>query len=115
MQFKPSAGIFVAGIVISTVGTLVVLVGMNTSNSDGGLLSLLGFVASVVGVVLVCIGASRALAIIDAIPAAFRYVAEGQAHTVHAPQQPNQQFSQHYPEQPYTQPPNQGYQQPPAQ
>lgn len=99
MQFKPSAGIFVAGIATTIGGALLFLM-VATGDGEGMGLAMIGLGASVAGVVMLCVGAARALAIIDALPAAFRNLDRSQ--------QPNQQFPQ---QQPYSQP--QAYEQQP--
>jgi hypothetical protein len=119
MRFKPSAGIFVAGLVTMVVSGVFAAGAM--SSSDGAGFGLLGFAGGIAGLIMLCVGAARALAIIDAIPAAFRSVSAGQVPLQQAPaqQQPIQQFPQ---QQPYSQPqpplynPSPRYeQQPPAQ
>jgi hypothetical protein len=109
MRFKPSAGIFVAGLATMVVSGVFVAGAM--SSSDGAGFGLLGFAGGVAGLIMLCVGAARALAIIDAIPAAFRSVSAGQAPLQQAPtpQQPIQQF----PQQPYSQPQPPVYNSPP--
>lgn len=70
-------------------------------------MGLLGFAGGVAGLVMLCVGAARALAIIDALPAAFRYVSALQAPLQQAPTppQPNQAFPQPYQQHGYNQPP----------
>lgn len=106
MNFKPSAGIFVAGLATSFGGGLLLSMGMGmASGSSGGgaaAMAFLGFAASVAGLIMLCIGATRALRIIDALPAAFRTV--------------NGSLGQQAPAQFHNQPQHQGYgQQPPVQ
>lgn len=53
---------------------------------------------------MVYVGASRALKIIDALPAALGFAVQEQAHHAPAPQPFAQQIKQPYPPQPYTPP-----------
>lgn len=88
MHFKPSAGIFVAGLATSFGGGLFVATGIGNSG-----MAFIGFAASVAGLVMMCIGATRALQIIDALPAAFHNITVGIG-------QPNQPQHQTYGQQP---------------
>jgi hypothetical protein len=104
MPFKPSAGIFVAGLA-TTVGSAV-LAAMATTSSGAGVMVLLGFAGGVAGLIMLCVGAARALAIIDALPAAFRAVSAPQApQQSPTPPQLNQAFPQSYQQHGYNQPP----------
>lgn len=118
MQFKPSAGIFVAGLVTSIVGVLlaVMAVGISGSASSGAGagaagLGFVSFAASVAGLVMMCIGAYRALRIIDSLPGALRYAGQGQhEQRTPAPQPRSQQVPQgYYPPQPHNQPQHREY------
>lgn len=80
MQFKRSAGIFVAGITLFFAGPLLSVIGaafgawsitsINDRGISGALLALaaLGWVVSLVGVILMIVAAHRALVKIDALP-----------------------------------------------
>jgi len=73
MQPKPSAGMFVAGFVMSVFGPLLgwIGVGMSTSASSNGAglgAAAIGFLAALAGVILVCVAVYRALVKIDALP-----------------------------------------------
>lgn len=116
MQFKPSAGIFVAGLATAVGGGVIASIAMTTTSSEGaGLMGLLGFAAGVAGLVMLCVGAARALAIIDAIPAAFRNLSSGQTPLQQppAPRPANPQLPPYAPQQPHVAQ-NQGYNQPPV-
>ncbi len=121
MQFKPSAGIFVAGLLMSIIGPVVGFIGIGIANSasrsyfydsgsaaGGGFVAFLGFALALVGILLVYVGATRALRIIDALPHVLHFQGQGQASPVPAPQPPVQQPQQGYAQQPQQQP------QPPA-
>ncbi|MFJ5693314.1 hypothetical protein ACIP9X_05610 [Arthrobacter sp. NPDC093125] len=120
MNFKPSAGIFVAGLVTSIAGALlaVIAAGISGSASSGAGAGAAGmgfvsFAVSVAGLVMMCVGARRALLIIDSLPAAFSNLISRQGQPSHqptpAPQQAHQQFPQNYSPQPHMQPQHQGY------
>jgi hypothetical protein len=80
MQFKRSAGVFVAGITLIFAGPLLTFGGTTfaawaaTSNNDRGLaavflgVAVLGAVAGFVGFILLIVAAHRALVKIDALP-----------------------------------------------
>ncbi|MDP9982950.1 putative membrane protein [Pseudarthrobacter oxydans] len=80
MQFKRSAGIFVAGISLIFCGPLLTFIGTTfgtwsaASKSDSGLnavfigLAVFGLIAGFVGVIMLVVAAHRALVKIDAIP-----------------------------------------------
>jgi len=113
MQFKPSAGIFVAGLLMSIIGPVLGFMGVGIANSasrsyysdsgsaaGGGFLAFLGFATALVGIILIYIGATRALRIIDALPHVLNFQGQGQAPHVPAPQPPAQQPQQSYTPQP---------------
>lgn len=89
------------------VSAVFVAMAMNSSSSGTGPMALLGLAGEIIGLVMLCVGAARALAIIDALPAAFRNVSAPQAPLQQAPmsQQPNQAFPQSYEQHGYNQPP----------
>lgn len=98
MHFKPSAGIFVAGLATSFGGGLFVAMGSGNSG-----MAFIGAAVSVAGLVMMCIGATRALQIIDALPAAFRTINVGMGQPQQqapAPQFQNQPQQQAYGQQP---------------
>ncbi|WP_459383827.1 hypothetical protein [Arthrobacter humicola] len=79
MEFKRSAGVFVAGISLFLGGPLLSYVGIifmavSASRNDSGLLavfvgvSILGAVAGLVGFFMLLVATHRALAKIDALP-----------------------------------------------
>lgn len=113
MQFKPSAGIFVSGLLMSILGSVFGFVGMGIASSGsyydsgssagGGFLAFLGFATALVGTILVYVGATRALKIVDALPAVLNFAAYEQARYAPAPP-PAQQFQQPAPQQPQHQP-----------
>ncbi|CAM3125594.1 hypothetical protein PSET11_01358 [Arthrobacter ulcerisalmonis] len=72
MQYKPSAGIFIGGLVLSFAGVTFMLLGNLVE--EPAVAILLGMLGLLVGLVLLCVGASRALVIIDQLPAAFRHL-----------------------------------------
>ncbi|MDQ0865721.1 hypothetical protein [Arthrobacter globiformis] len=116
MNFKPSAGIFVAGLVTSFGGGLFWSMGMGmaATSSGGGPagMAFVGFAASVAGLIMLCIGATRALRIIDTLPAALWNLTAGQGQPqqpIPAPQQTHQQFPQSYQAQPQNQHPHREY------
>ncbi|MDQ0924599.1 hypothetical protein QF038_003107 [Pseudarthrobacter sp. W1I19] len=146
MQFKPSAGIFVTGLVLSIIGTVFGFIGIGIAGSSrsyyssgasagGGFLAFLGFATALIGVVLIYVGASRALKIIDALPFVLNFNGQGQSSHIPAHQpathQPSAQQIQQSPPapKPQQQQPNarpqtpqhlvynepQGEQQPPVQ
>jgi hypothetical protein len=104
MQFKPSAGVFVGGLATMVGSAFIFAIAM--ASSEGAFMGLIGFAGGVAGLIMLCVGAARALAIIDALPAAFRNVSVLQAplHQAPAPQQSNQAFPESY-----------GHNQPPVQ
>ncbi|ELT44822.1 hypothetical protein [Arthrobacter nitrophenolicus] len=107
MYFKPSAGIFVGGLATSFGGTLLILMAANSSGEDTGFMALAGVMAAIAGIIMLCIGAARALRIIDALPAAFRNLDRAQASQQQAPAPQQSMGSQPpgYPQQGYIQPP----------
>lgn len=106
MQFKQSAGIFVGGLAASFGGTLLVLMATAANGDGAALVGLVGILVSVSGIVMLCVGAARALAIIDAIPAAFRNLDGYRAPHQQGPAAAPQGFHQSYPQQQvYNQPP----------
>ena len=121
MQFKPSAGIFVTGLLLTIFGPAFGAVGVGVASSAsrsypydsgsaaaGGFVAFLGFATGLTGIILIYIGATRALRIIDALPHVLNFQGQGQAPHVPAPQAPVQQFQQPVPllrqQQPYTRP-----------
>jgi hypothetical protein len=84
MYFKPSAGIFVSGLLLSILGTIFGFIGMGVASSGsyyddgravgGGTLVFLGFGVALTGIIMVYVGASRALKVIDALPSALKLV-----------------------------------------
>lgn len=118
MYFKPSAGIFVSGLLLSILGTIFGFIGLGVASSGsyydsgrsvgGGTLVFLGFAAALAGVIMVYVGASRALKVIDALPAALKLVPLELQQQPASHQQPSrQQFQQGHPQpqqQPYVQP-----------
>lgn len=117
MQFKPSAGIFVTGLLMSILGPVFGSIGIGIASSanrsyysdsgssvGGGFLAFLGFATAVVGIILVYIGATRALRIIDALPAALGFAGQGQAPFAAVAQPPVTQYEQPRPPQPQQQP-----------
>lgn len=115
MHFKPSAGIFVAGLFTSILGSVVGTVGIGVVSSSrsyydsgsaagGGFAVFLGFLAAFVGLIMVYVGATRALRILDALPAALGFAVQGQGRYAPAHQQSVPQFQQPYPSQPYSPP-----------
>lgn len=115
MRFKPSAGIFVAGLLMSIIGPVFGFIGIsiassarssyyysdNGSSTGGGFLAFLGFATALVGIILVYVGATRALRIIDALPYVLNFQGQVQAPHVPAPQPPVQAPEQSYaPQQP---------------
>lgn len=114
MQFKPSASIFVTGLLMSILGPVFGLVGMGIADSGrysdsgssvgGGFLAFLGFATALVGIILVYVGATRALRIIDALPSALGFAGQGQAPYAPTPQSPANQYVQPRPFQPRQQP-----------
>lgn len=80
MQFKRSAGVFVAGITLILAGPLLSLIGTTfgtwsfTSLRDGNMsgafiaLAALGGLVSFIGFILLVVAAHRALVKIDALP-----------------------------------------------
>lgn len=119
MQFKPSAGIFVTGLLMSIIGPVFGFIGINIASSarssyyysdngssaGGGFLAFLGFATALVGIILVYVGATRALRIIDALPHVLNFQGQGQAPQLPAPQPPAQQLQQSAPPQQQPQPP----------
>lgn len=103
MRFKPSAGIFVGGLL--ALFTAAVLLVFSIAGDGRGALAMAmgGLLLSLVGIIMLCVGAARALTIIDAIPAAFRSLNNGQAPNEQAPAPQSSSFQQ------------QGYNQPPVQ
>lgn len=99
MQYKPSAGIFVGGLAASFGGTVFFMLALQGSNEGAAMGAVIGIVVSIGGIVMLCIGAARALAIIDALPAAFRNL--DKIHQLHqrapAPAQQGQ-FPQPHPQ-----------------
>jgi hypothetical protein len=85
MQFKRSAGIFVAGISFFFGGPLLTFVGSTfatwaaTTGNDRGLVAVfigvagLGAVAAFIGFILLIVAAHRALVKIDALPVRVHY------------------------------------------
>lgn len=114
MLFKPSKGIFVGGIVASFCGWLFFSMALAGTGEDANLMMLLAVGLSVAGLVMLCVGAARALEIIDAIPAAFRNLDQAKAASLQHPdpQQPQQSIWQGQGGQP---PAQQGFTQPPPQ
>lgn len=70
MHFKPSAGVFVGGLAASIGGMLLVLLAA-ASGEEGAFMVLIGILVGIAGTIMLCIGAARALVIIDSLPAAF--------------------------------------------
>lgn len=79
MQFKRSAGIFVAGISLVFGGPLLSFIGItfgawSASKNDSGLsavflgLAVLGYIVAFVGLIMLVVAAHRALVKIDALP-----------------------------------------------
>lgn len=98
MHFKPSAGIFVAGLATSVAGAIFAAMSMGmarTSSSGASMLALAGIAAAVAGLIMMCMGASRALKIIDTLPAAFRSLGQGQP-THQAPPAQHSYTPQHH-------------------
>lgn len=100
MQFKESAFIFVTGFVLFVIGGFVNALGIAgnithsltrtsiySSSTDGGavVLTLLGSVVALIGLIQMCMGAYRALKKIDALP-----VPAAGAAAVAVPPAPNQ-------------------------
>jgi Flp pilus assembly pilin Flp len=108
IMFKPSAGIFVGGLAASFGGTLLVL--LSAQAEEGAAMASVGLIVAVCGIVMLCIGAARALTIIDALPAAFRNLDQERTPRQSAPAAPQHGQELHHQ---YMQ--NQGYNQPPAQ
>jgi predicted lipid-binding transport protein (Tim44 family) len=109
MRFKPSVGIFVGGLA-STFGGAVLFL-LVATGGDGGesmFMGLIGILVCIAGIVMLCVGAARALAIIDALPAAFRNL-DRQSPYGQAPQPPHQTNWQ----QPHIQPPGPAHTPPP--
>jgi hypothetical protein len=121
MHFKPSAGIFVAGLLMSIIGPVIGFIGVGIASSSsrsyysdsgssvgGGFLAFLGFATALVGIILVYVGATRALRIIDALPHVLNFGGQGQPSHVPASQPPAaMRFEQAQPPQPqqwYTRP-----------
>lgn len=107
MQFKPSAGIFVGGLATSFGGALLLMMSTAGDSEAAAGMALVGVLLSIGGIIMLCIGAARALAIIDAVPAAFRNLDRVQAphQQAPAPQPANQQFPPYTPQQYGQQPP----------
>lgn len=103
MQYKPSAGIFVGGLAASFGGTVFFMLALQGDSEGAAAAALIGVLVSIGGIVMLCIGAARALAIIDALPAAFRNLDRLQHPQASAPAQQGQ-FPQPHPQ-------NQGVQQ----
>jgi hypothetical protein len=101
MDFKPSAGIFVGGLAAAFGGTLLFLMGIQATDEGAGMMVLVGALVDLAGIIMLCIGAARALRIIDAIPYAFRNLDRMQAPHQQAP------APQPYPQQGFNQPPTQ--------
>lgn len=78
MQFKKSANVFVSGLVLSFLGNVVGIIAAATasatssryygSNGAAIVLAILGFIVGLVGLILLLVGAYRALVKIDALP-----------------------------------------------
>ena len=79
MEFKRSAGIFVAGVTLLLGGPLLSLIATTlrtyaASSNDGGLsavsigLAVFGFLIGFVGIIMIVVAAHRALVKIDAFP-----------------------------------------------
>lgn len=78
MQFKPSAGIFSGGVVLFIIGSVfglfatMTLISSSSSYygpSSGAItFTFLGWGAALTGTILVCVGITRALTKIDALP-----------------------------------------------
>ena len=68
------------------------MLSLQGSNEGAAMGALIGIVVSIGGIVMLCIGAARALAIIDALPAAFRNLDKMQSmqQQAHAPAQQGQ-------------------------
>lgn len=107
MEFNPSTGIFVGGLAASFGGTLLVLMAATSPGEDTAFMALAGVLVDIAGVIMLCIGAARALKIIDALPAAFRNLDRVQAshQQVPAPQPFMGSQQPSHPQQGYIQPP----------
>ncbi|WP_028278109.1 hypothetical protein [Arthrobacter sp. I3] len=78
MQFEPSAGFFSGGVVLSIIGSVIGLLAITTlisysssyyGPSSGAItFTFVGWAAALVGNILVCVGITRALTKIDALP-----------------------------------------------
>lgn len=92
MQFKRSAGVFVAGVTLILVGPLLALIGTTfgtwsfTSLRDGNMsgvfigLAALGGRVSLIGFILLVVSAHRALVKIDALPVRVQSSRQDWAH-----------------------------------
>lgn len=107
MLFKPSKGIFVGGIVASFCGWFVFYMALAGNGGDTNFMMLVAIGLSVAGLVMLCVGAARALEIIDAIPAAFRNLDQAGAASLQQPQHPTWQGPQPPTQQGFPQPPPQ--------
>lgn len=94
VNYKASAGIFAGGLIASYTGGILIVAGI--SNTPAAV--FVGASISILGTVLLCVGAYRALAIIDALPAAFRNLTSEQLLRSQAPaQQPLHQQPRYNP------------------
>lgn len=95
MKFKLSAGIFVSGLLLIVLGTIVGFVGLlvtstggyyaGSQSAIGAFVAFIGFAGSLAGVIMMYVGAIRALRIIDALPGALSLSPQGHAPINQAP------------------------------